>query len=200
VADLKRNVNVPRHYLDDLMSALGPALGESLSAVYITGSAAVGAYRPGSSDLDVLVAVEGASQAELERVVASCAHEVLPCPAIKLELVVYEADELRAPHVPPRWSLNFDTGESTHEVDWDPATQPSHWFVLDLAFAHRHAQPLWGSAVIGTPPADAVERAFGEMIKWFETNEPAEVPVARQRAEHWKRTGTFMPKPGLPST
>jgi Nucleotidyltransferase domain len=193
-------VAIPRNYLDKLTTILEEALGEALRGVYITGSAAVGAYRPGTSDIDVLVAVERASRASLERVVKTCAHEVLPCPAPKLELVVYEVEELASPGAPPRWSLNFDTGESTHQVDWDPATQPSHWFVLDLAFAHRHAQPLWGSAVIGTPPADAVERAFGEMIEWFEANEPAAVPVARQRAEHWKRTGTFMPKPGLPST
>jgi hypothetical protein len=193
---------VPRNYLDNLMTALGPALGESLRAVYITGSAAVGAYRPGSSDLDVLVVVEDASRADLERVVETCAHEVLPVPATKLELVVYELDELRAPHVPPRWSLNFDTGESTHQLDWDPETQPSHWFVLDLAFAARHAQALLGppaADVIASPSDDAVRTAFAEMVEWYEANEPDALPVARARAEHWNRTGTFMPKPGLPS-
>jgi hypothetical protein len=193
-------VAIPRTYLDKLTGALEGALGEALRGVYITGSAAVGAYRPGSSDLDVLVAVEGASRAALERVVASCAHEVLPCPAAKLELVVYEVDELASPGVPPRWSLNFDTGESTHQLDWDPATQPSHWFVLDLAFAARHARPLLGSAVIGSPPGEAIGRAFDEMLEWFEANEPEALPMARQRAEHWRRTGTFLAKPGLPST
>jgi hypothetical protein len=190
----------PRKYLDDLLTRLGPALGSSLRAVYITGSAAVGAYRPGSSDLDVLVAVEGAEREQLERVVRDCAHDLLPVPATKLELVVYEIDELAAPHVPPRWRLNFDTGESTRQVDWDPATQPSHWFVLDLAFAHLHAKPLMGSAQIGSPPHDAIERAFDEMLEWFEANEPAALPVARMRADHWRRTGEFMPKPEVPST
>jgi hypothetical protein len=188
-----------RNYLDNLTSALERALEQTLRAVYITGSAAVGAYRQGSSDLDVLVAVEGVSRAALERVVASCSHEALPCPAEKLELVVYELDELAQPHVPPRWRLNFDTGKATHQVDWDPSTQPSHWFVLDLAFAHDHAKPLLGSAVIGSPPPDAVEQAFEELLDWFAQNEPDALPVARMRAEHWRSTGTFMPKPGLPS-
>jgi hypothetical protein len=186
-------------YLDRLTSGVAAALGESLRAVYLSGSAAVGAYRPGSSDLDVLVAVEGTSRGQLEQLVATCAHDVIPCPATKLELVVYEVDVLAAPGSQPRWSLNFDTGESTHQVDWDPATQPAHWFVLDLAFAHRHAQALWGSARIGDPGDAAVERAFGEMIDWFESNEPDRAPVARVRAEHWRKTRTFMPKPGLPS-
>ena len=182
------------------MSALGPALGDSLRAVYITGSSAVGAYRHGSSDIDVLVAVEGASRARLEDVVRACGHDVLPVPATKLELVVYEIDELAAPHVPPRWPLNFDTGESAHQVDWDPSTQPSHWFVLDLAFAAKHAKPLMGSAAIGAPPRDAVARAFDEMLEWFEHNEPEALPTARIRAEHWRKTGGFMTKPELPST
>lgn len=191
---------LPRNYLDKLLNALGPALGDSLTAVYITGSGAVDAYVQGSSDIDVLVAVEGASREQLEEVVRTCVHDVLPVPATKLELVVYEIDELAAPHVPPRWSLNFDTGETTHQVDWDPATQPSHWFVLDLAFASRHAKPLMGSAVIESPPRDAVERAFDEMLEWFEHNEPDALATARIRADHWRKTGEFMPKPELPST
>jgi hypothetical protein len=191
---------VPRNYLDELTKRLHSAFGDALRAVYLTGSAAVGAYRPGSSDLDVLVAVDEASRAELEQILATCSHEALPCPATKLELVVYEAAELAAPHVPPRWSLNFDTGESTHQVDFDPATQPAHWFVLDLAFAHRHAVPLSGSAAIGTPSDEAIGRAFSEMVEWFEANEPGAAAVGRTRAEHWRKTGDFAPKPGLPST
>jgi nucleotidyltransferase-like protein len=186
-------------YLDGLTTGLHNALGESLRAVFLTGSAAVGAYRPGSSDVDVLVAVDGARHDALERVVGMCAHDVLPCPATKLELVVYELDSLASPGWPPRWSLNFDTGESAHQVDFDPETQPAHWFVLDLAFAHRHAVALYGEAEIGDPGDAAVERAFDEMLEWFEANEPEALPMARDRAEHWRRTRTFKPKPGLPS-
>ena len=189
----------PRKYLNDLTMALIRALGDTLRAVYLSGSVAVGAYREGSSDIDVLVAVEGAGRGQLERVIAESAHEALPCPATKLELVVYETAELAAPHVPPRWSLNFDTGESVRQVDWDPSAQPSHWFVLDLAFAHRHATPLWGNAAIGDPGREAVERASEEMLAWLETNEPEALPIARRRVEHWRATGTFIPKPGLPS-
>lgn len=193
---------IPRKYLDKLLSALQTALGGALRAVYLTGSAAVGSYRRGTSDLDVLVAVDGAERAALERVVASCAHDVLPCPATKLELVVYTVDALVAPGARPRWSLNFDTGASVHHVGWEPDREPAHWFVLDLAFANRHAVPLLGPparTLIGDPGSDAVTRAFAEMLAWFEANEPQALPVARTRAEQWRRTGTFVPKPGLPS-
>ena len=183
-----------KQYLSTLTSELQKAFRGSLSGVFLSGSASVGAFREGASDLDVLAAVEGPDRASLERVVAACAHEALPCPATKLELVVYDVSELAGPHVPPRWSLNFDTGASTHHVGFDPASEPSHWFVLDLAFAHRHAQPLFGSATIGDPGEDAVARALDEMLEWFALNEPDALPVARDRAEHWRRTGTFKPK------
>jgi hypothetical protein len=188
------------HYLDELASALKDAFGTRLAGVFVSGSASIDAFVPGRSDVDVLVAVERAERSALERVVATCAHDVLPCPATKLELVVYELDALANPGPHPRWSLNFDTGESTHQVDWDPATQPSHWFVLDLAFAHRHAKALYGSAAIGDPGDAAIAQALDGMVEWFEKHEPDGLAVARMRAEHWRSTGTFAPKPGLPST
>src|SRR3954467_631502 len=88
---------VPRNYLDALTTALRSALGQTLAAVYLTGSAAVGAYRQGVSDLDVLVVAQGAERPQLDAVVAACAHEALRCPAEKLELVVYEAAVLAQP-------------------------------------------------------------------------------------------------------
>jgi hypothetical protein len=186
-------------YLNALTTRLESAFGDHLSGVFLVGSASVGAYVQGRSDVDILVAVDHADRASLQRVVTTCSHEALPCPATKLELVVYELDVLASPAWPPRWSLNFDTGKSTHQIDFDPDTQPAHWFVLDLAFAHRHALALYGEAEIGDPGDEAVERAFDEMLEWFEANEPEALPVARDRAEHWRRTSTFKPKPGLPS-
>jgi nucleotidyltransferase-like protein len=185
-----------------LKSALKDALGAQLKAVYLTGSAAVGAYVPGKSDIDVLVAVDGAYRRALERVVATCGHETLPCPARKLELVVYELATLRRPDGRPRWSLNFNTGESERHVGFDSDREPAHWFVLDLAFARRHAQPLVGpppGELIADPGDGAIAKAFEDMVDWYERNEPEHAAVARRRAEHWRAAGRFIAKPGLPS-
>jgi hypothetical protein len=170
--------------------------------VYLTGSAAVGAYVPGKSDIDVLVAAGHADRAALERVVGTCGHDALPCPARKLELVVYELAALLQPGERPRWSLNFNTGASAHHIGFDPNREPAHWFVLDLAFARRHAQPLAGpppAELIGDPGEAAIASALDAMIEWYEHNEPEGAGVAHQRAQHWRATGTFIAKPGLPS-
>jgi hypothetical protein len=178
------------------------ALGERLRAVYLTGSGAVGAYVPGTSDVDVLVAVERAERPALERLVKATAHEALPCPGRKLELVVYELAALADPGERPRWSLNFNTGASEHHVGFDPELEPAHWFLLDLAFARRHAQPLVGpppAELIADPGDAAIGLAFDAMVEWYERAEPEHAEVARERARHWHATHTFVPKPGLPS-
>src|SRR4051794_19988393 len=146
---------VPLNYLKELIGALEAALGESLLAVYLTGSAAVGAYRDGASDLDVLVVVDGASPSGLQAVVETCAHAVLPCPATKLELVVYERSALGA----LAWSLNFDTGAATHHVGFDPKDESAHWFVIDMAFARRH-----GRALVGPPPDELLPEIPDEVV------------------------------------
>jgi Nucleotidyltransferase domain len=191
-----------RNYVDALAGAIRDALGTQLRAVYLTGSAAVGAYVPAESDIDVLVAVEGADRAALERVVEMCGHEALPCPARKLELVVYELVALAQPDARPRWSLNFNTGACTYHVGFDPGQEPAHWFVLDLAFARRHAQAVVGplpAELIGDPGDTAIAQALDDMVEWYERNEPEGAVVARRRAEHWRATGTFVAKPRPPS-
>ncbi len=191
----------PLLYVDQLISVLEASLGPALRAVYLSGSAAVGAYRPGTSDLDVLVVAEPADRERLDTVVARCSHEALPCPAKKLELVVYESSALAAPGERPRWSLNFDTGAGVRQVDFDPDAQPAHWFVLDLAFARRHAVPLLGpppAELIGDPGDAAVTAAFADMVEWYEANEPGEAAaLAELRARHWAATRTFVAKPDL---
>ncbi len=146
----------------------------------------------------MLVAVDGATAEGLDTVVELCRHEAYPCPAAKLELVVYETDVLREPDAQPRWSLNFNTGRGVDQVGRDPRSEPAHWFVLDLAFARRH-----GVALFGPPPAEligrlqrvVVARAFDAQVAWYEQNEPGErAATAARRARHWSETGEFATK------
>lgn len=186
-------------YLTELTQRLGNALANRLVGVYLTGSAAVGAFRPGSSDLDVLVAVSGAEPAQLDEIIATCSHAALPCPATKLELVVYELESLEAPGQVPRWSLNFDTGAHEHHVNRDPLAEPAHWFVVDLEFARRNAVALVGppaAELIGPAAAGAVEEALDEIVAWYrERGQTEAADAAARRSAHWRSTREFMPKP-----
>ncbi len=118
-------------YLDRLVEVL--EAHATIDAVYLVGSAALGAYEHGRSDVDV-VAVTARSLSLDERLALAEAVEEIPVPARKLELVVY-------PHGSDRWELNLNPGD---HVGVDPDAEPSFWFVLDRAIAEQHATPLVG--------------------------------------------------------
>jgi hypothetical protein len=189
-----------REYLDRLVERLRNSLGDELAGIYLVGSAALGAYRPGRSDVDVyVITVEEVDREALLRVAASCSHGALPCPARKLELVVIPAAEARHPSERPRWQLNLNTGEGmVDHVGLDPDAEPGFWFVLDLALAHSHAIALHGPPVaelIGPPDRAAVARAQADTVAWYARHEPgAGAVVAACRAWIWQEEGRFVPK------
>jgi hypothetical protein len=127
-----------------------------------------------------------------------CDHRSIPCPARKLELVVYRESDLRQATDRPSWQLNLNTGLELHRATTDPTGEPAHWYILDLAFARRHAIALIGPdavRVIADPGADAVDRAMSEMAIWFAEHEPGWAATAAAcRAWHWRATGQFAGK------
>ncbi|MDQ3742103.1 MAG: nucleotidyltransferase domain-containing protein [Actinomycetota bacterium] len=184
-----------REYVAELDRRLADARG-----VYVVGSAALGGYEPGRSDLDVLVVVDAPLSGDERRaIVARCSHDALPCPARKLELVVYTAEQVAAPRRDQPFELNLNTGadEPLHAGS-DPAAEPWHWFVLDLAQAREHAIALHGPPareVIGAVPRELVMDAMAELLAWYARNEPGEqLVLAAARAWHYAETGAFVPK------
>jgi predicted nucleotidyltransferase len=170
-------------YLDELVRRL--AAVTELDAVYLFGSAAQGAYEHGRSDVDVIaVTTRPSSQAVKEALAA--AAESLPCPARKLELVVYARGA-------DRHELNVNTGELVH---FSPDDDPAFWFVLDRAIAEQHALPLLGppwAEVFPPVPREQVEAALDEALAfdgWDEENRR----LAAARARIWRETGQWVSK------
>src|SRR5215211_4152597 len=97
--------------------------------VYLGGSCALGAYEAGRSDLDVAVVTRGALAWPVkDAFVTRLRHEVLPCPARGLELVVYSAADAASTGVEPAFQLNLNTGASMpFRVDFEPDPAEGHW-------------------------------------------------------------------------
>lgn len=171
-------------YLDTLVAELGRVA--PLEAVYLVGSAAVGAYEPGRSDVDV-VAVTTRSLSLAERRTLAAAAEAIPCPARKLELVVYRRGSTA-------WELNLNTGE---HVGFDPEEEPSFWFVLDRAIAEQHALPLlgpsWGE-LFDPVPDEAIEAALDEAAAFDGWDDERGAALAAARARIWRETGRWASK------
>jgi hypothetical protein len=175
-----------RNYLEELTARLRAALDPL--GVYLVGSGARGGYEPGRSDLDVLAVVRSPlTSRRHHEVVERCRHEALPCPARKLELVVYGPDGATV-------ELNLNTGpdEFVDEVtEW-------FWFAVDRAIARETAKPLLGpppAEAIAAPDDETLRRALREMVAWYEANEPGEAArVARARADAWLERGEWVTK------
>jgi Nucleotidyltransferase domain len=173
-----------RGYLDDLVAALSATV--ELEAVYLIGSVAFGAYEPGRSDVDV-VAVTARPLGTEEKKALVAAAEAIPCPARKLELVVY-------PRGSDRWEINLNTGE---HIGFDPDAEPAFWFVLDRAIAEHHSLPLlgppWGD-VLEPVPREAVLAALEELLAFDGWDDPDGASLAAARARVWRETGEWVSK------
>jgi predicted nucleotidyltransferase len=180
-------VRVPRElapYLEQLVGVL--ERNAPIEAVYLHGSAALGAYEQGRSDVDV-VAVTSRSLSHDERRSLAGAVEAVPVPARKLELVVY-------PRGSDRWELNLNTGE---HLGLDPDAEPSFWFVLDRAIAAQHALALVGpewAELFEPEPHEAIEAALDEAEAFDGWDDPRGRELASARGRAWRETGRWVSK------
>jgi Domain of unknown function (DUF4111) len=147
-------------------------LGALAAGVYLFGSAALEDYDPRHSDFDVAaVAAAPLTPAMTEGLAHRLDHRNLPCPARKLELVVYERGRLRAGDL--SFELDLNTGPGLHEWRTDPAAAPTHWYVLDVAIARRRAPALYGPSaadVFPEPDPDRVRAALADSLEWYLVN------------------------------
>jgi predicted nucleotidyltransferase len=171
-------------YLDELVRRLSAVT--AFDAVYLFGSAAQGAYEHGRSDVDVIaVAAHPLTRPEKEAV--ADAAESLPCPARKLELVVYSRGAVRH-------ELNVNTGELVH---FSPDDDPGFWFVLDRAIAEQHSIALHGPPwheVFAPVPREAVEEALDEAVAFEGWEDPDGPRLAEARGRIWRETGEWVSK------
>jgi hypothetical protein len=163
-------------YLATLVERLRSRLGDRLVGVYLFGSAAYGAFTPGSSDLDVQAVVTDAlAEDEKHAITASVAHALLPCPARRLELVCYTQASVNPAQRHPRFELNFNTGSDTDDhLTTDPADESSHWFLLDIAMGWEAGLSLSGPPtreVFGAIPRRWVLEGIADSLAWHAENE-----------------------------
>lgn len=169
-------------YRDAVVQALGEHV--DVLASFVLGSGLAGGYRPGESDLDLVVVVDrplagDGRRRAIERIGA------LPLPARKLELVVYVRG-----HQPPDFDLNLEVGRGgSHEA---PGADP-HWFVVDAALAQDRA-PGWGEWFERIPP-ERVRAAVGESLEWSQRRPGDEFArVNAIRARHYIEHGEWISK------
>jgi hypothetical protein len=193
-------VTPERAYLAEVTRRVRRSLGEAAAGVWLFGSAALGDYAARRSDLDI----QAVSTMRLERPVltelaAALDQEVLPCPARKLEFVLYAADDLRDP-AGPAFQLNLNTGAGVgRHVALDPGDDPRFWFVIDVAIGRQH-----GVALAGPPPASVLPElprrlvvdSLAAALDWYESGgeSPTQTILAASRTWAWAADGRWRSK------
>jgi hypothetical protein len=191
-----------RSYLATLTRELQQRLPDTLVGVWLFGSASLGAYQPGASDLDVQVVVEASPTARALRDLATAlAHRNLPCPARCLELVCYPRHGVDGRRAAPEFCLNFNTGAAmTDRIVLSPRQESPHWFVLDVALGRQSGVALVGppaASVFAPIPRAALLEAMRQSLRWHEHNEPRSANAALNALRGWRYavTGCLGSKP-----
>jgi predicted nucleotidyltransferase len=180
-------------YLEELVGRLRAHV--ELRAAYLLGSGALGGYVPGESDLDVVaVGARPLAAEEKQRLVKAASHDALPCPARKLELVLYAEGAQ-----PPDFELNLNTGRDEQHVSVDPADESPHWFLIDASIAEQHAVPLLGpqwDELFAPVPAERVRAAVEQGLRWAEAHEPdsPNTELNARRARRYLDEGVWVSK------
>ncbi|KAH7014544.1 streptomycin 3''-adenylyltransferase [Microdochium trichocladiopsis] len=185
-------------YLGELVTRLTGNLGSRLVGVYLFGSASTSAYEPGRSDLDVQAVVEEPlTPGEKQAIIQRLTQQVLPCPARKLEFVVYARGSVNPASRHPRFEINLNTGP--HEPDHvclDPEGESSHWFLLDIAMGSASGRSLHGPAVadVFAPiPRRWTLEAIADSLEWHRANELTSANSVLNACRGWRyiATNTF---------
>jgi streptomycin 3"-adenylyltransferase len=132
-------------YLRELTWRCSVALRSQLFGVYLHGSAAMGAFVPSRSDVDVLVVSRDSLTPEARKpLIDSLSEPMLPCPGVGLELSVVTLEVARNPSVTPAFELHLATEASrVADAGVDP----------DLV-AHFAMVRAGGRSLLGPPPQE----------------------------------------------
>jgi Domain of unknown function (DUF4111) len=151
-------------------------LGQDLVAAYLIGSGALGGFVPEQSDVDlVAVCAEHPSDACKQAIIDLLIHEAMSWPVRGLEFVLYARTALATPWPTPQFEINLNVGRRMPlHVSLDPALEPAHWFVLDLAILREHGVALVGPSardLVAPIPRPCLLDALLESLAWHTAHE-----------------------------
>jgi len=137
-------------YVVEVGRRLSTTVGEDLVGVYLHGSAAMGAFVPSRSDVDILAVSRATLATTLKLAVTDALSEIaLRCPGVGLEMSIVTLDSAITPSDRPAFELHVNTHE--HKVvDGD-----GHPGDPDL-IAHFAMVRARGVAVLGPPAEDVI--------------------------------------------
>jgi predicted nucleotidyltransferase len=162
------------------------AIGEAVEVVdsFVLGSGLVGGYRPGESDLDLVVVVDARLRGEARRrAIARIA--ALQLPGRRLELVIYVRGQQ-----PPDFELNLEVDDAGAREAPD---ELDHWFLIDAGMA-QELIPAW-TDYFEPIPEERLREAVIESLAWSKEWPDLEfAQLNAARARHYLEHGEWLSK------
>ncbi|PIG89617.1 streptomycin 3''-adenylyltransferase [Aspergillus arachidicola] len=188
-------------YLEEIVQRLTAYLRDQLVGVYLFGSASYGAYESSLSDLDVQAIVKDPlDTVDKQAIISRLNQNALPCPATKLEFVVYAQSAVYPASRHPRFELNLNTGpHQPDHISLDPAHESSHWFLLDIAMGRELGRTLYGPTTtdaFSAIPRRWILEAIANSLEWHQANELSSANSVLNACRGWRFivTGEFSSK------
>ncbi|KAJ5162880.1 uncharacterized protein N7500_004710 [Penicillium coprophilum] len=163
------------NYLRHLVRSLQEELKDNLLAIYLFGSAGYGAYEPGTSDVDVYAIIHEPIL-DYQRLSRIISHTTIPCPARKLEFVLFTKAKAASQMTNPAFEMNFNTGKDMNDyVNLNSQTEPRFWFLLDIAIGRDLGKSLLGpppDKLFAAPKVAWILNCMVESLAWYRQNGP----------------------------
>ena len=163
------DAEVVREFTRDLAEALEGVAGDSLVGVYLHGSAVLGDWSAGASDVDVLVvARSGVAPIIVERMVAVLSAE-RDCPGVGLEVSVVEADAAAAPTAPWPFVVHVTTAAHDRQIIWGTPSTGDVDLILHYALTRAFGWRAIGASpetIVGAISERVIVRQLANELRW----------------------------------
>ena len=186
-------------FVRGLDAALGEVFGDALVATYLHGSAVLGGFVNGRSDVDVMFIVDSSLDEEvLHDAARALTSAAAPCPGRGVELSVVTADSARHPVAPWPFLLHVTTEPGDEKV----VIGPDRGGDPDLVMHYAVCRTV-GLAVRGGPPdafigevsrADVLAYLDGELDWAMRSSSEAYAVLNACRAWHYVVSGELVSK------
>jgi hypothetical protein len=176
-------------------------LGEELLAAYLVGSGALGDFVPEQSDVDLVAVCAHTPLPERKQaIIDALAEQATTWPVRGLEFVLYARAAVATPSPTPRFEINLNVGRRMPlHVSLDPASEPAHWFVVDLAILREHGVALAGppaQQLVAPIPRPWLLGALWDSLAWHAAHEsmPHQTVLNACRAWRYVQEGVWSSK------
>ena len=160
-----------KQYLHELSLKIRKTLGGQLIGLYQIGSACLGEYQKGKSDLDVVGVISNLlTDGDRNRLSRQLEHKSFACPAEGLDLYLFTKDQVAKVASEPHYEFGFTTGHNQTNGVWEKGQDAEMLIFFELC--RKHGVVLFGvkpEALFAPVEKHKIVEAFLKIIRWHQT-------------------------------